>query len=115
MELNMNISSDITKKFMRFFKLTTAINVVRMALIILSWVVDEFEKDRIIYSIDPDGENKRKLVFPWLEEGLGDINNTEENFKIQFKNMHCPGCGRTTKISSSLPSWVCVCGRVMSP
>ena len=63
----MNIDDKIVKRFMKFFKLATANNVVRIALIILSWVIDEIEKGRIIYSVDSDGDNKLELNFPWLE------------------------------------------------
>jgi len=67
LDINLIIENSLAKRFMKFFKLTTANNVVRMALIILMWVMDEFEKGRVIYSVDPDGENKRGLNLPWLE------------------------------------------------
>lgn len=66
MKVNLIIKDDIAKKFMKFLKLTTGANVIRIALVILLWVIDESKKGRIIYSVDADGENKKELVFPWI-------------------------------------------------
>lgn len=100
MDVHLSLENKYVKKIMNFCKVTTANNVVRIALVILSWVMDEFTKGRQIYSCDPDGTNKKHLNLPWLE-------NIDNNSKPSYEWI-CPGCGEKT-ISDFKPSncWNC--------
>jgi hypothetical protein len=72
MELRMNIDD----KFMNTLQLklggeVRASDVVREALTILNWAVDERLKGRLILSADSDGKDVTRLALPSLEQIAG--------------------------------------------
>jgi CRISPR/Cas system-associated protein Csm6 len=67
MELRMQVEDQFLENLMRFLGLTRATDVVREALTLLNWAVQERRKGRYIVSTDANGRNTARLVMPSLE------------------------------------------------
>ena len=67
MELRMQVEDDFLGTLMRYLGVTRATDVVREALTLLNWAVQERRKGRLIVSADSNGRNSARLVMPSLE------------------------------------------------
>jgi hypothetical protein len=66
-ELRMQVEDDFLGNLMRILGLSRATDVVREALTLLNWAVQERRKGRVIVSADANGRNTARLVMPSLE------------------------------------------------
>lgn len=66
-ELRMKIDDGFIGNLQTKLKTTVATDIVREALTIFNWAVQERERGRVILSADPDGKNVVRLAMPVLE------------------------------------------------
>jgi hypothetical protein len=67
MELRMQVDDAFIGSLQRKLDLRAATEIVRAALTILNWAVDERERGRVIVSADPSGQSVVRLAIPVLD------------------------------------------------
>jgi hypothetical protein len=66
MELRMRLDEEFARSLQKKLHLR-ATDIVREALTLLNWAVQERERGRVILSADPDGHQVARLAMPALE------------------------------------------------
>lgn len=103
MDINLTMKDSLVKRFKNFFNFDSALNISRLAFMVLGWVMGESEKGRDIYSCEKDGTDKKKLLLPLRNQE----DKTNKYFKWVCRNCHsdiikktkpyiCPECDSTT-------------------
>lgn len=68
MELRMQVDNEFVGYLQDKLRVRATTDVVREALTILNWAVDERGRGRVILSATPDGQNVVRLAMPVLEQ-----------------------------------------------
>lgn len=56
------------KELKKTLNLSKDISLVRIAFTLFVWIIDEFQKGRLIYSINQDGRDKKQLTLLIFKE-----------------------------------------------
>jgi hypothetical protein len=68
MEVRFNLTDDeFMEGLQKKLQVKTAAEVVKQALTVMNWAVNEFQNGRVILSSDEKGQNVHRLVMPAFE------------------------------------------------